>query len=137
MLKKIILLFTTILTTACSDSKTEDINSDCNLIDIVCTEEFRTITLEIVDSQDTPVILDNFKITREDTGEIIELDQNHSQNFYPIINDNYQNKIVHKEIILKFSGSINNIEVVSTSFVVSADCCHIDLDSGPTKIVLQ
>ncbi|MDG2281283.1 MAG: hypothetical protein P8L42_11710 [Flavicella sp.] len=137
MLKKIILLLTTILTTACSDSKTEDINSDCNLIDIVCTEEFRTITLEIVDSQDTPVILDNFKITREDTGEIIELDQNHSQNFYPIINDNYQNKIVHKEIILKFSGSINNIEVVSTSFVVSADCCHIDLDSGPTKIVLQ
>ncbi|MDG1803546.1 hypothetical protein [Flavicella sp.] len=136
MLKKIILLLTTILTTACSDSKTEDINSDCNPIDIVCTEEFRSITLEIIDINDNPVILDAFKIIREDTGEEIESSENFHQNFYTIINDNYQNEIAQKEINLKFTGFINNIEVLSTNYVVSADCCHIELISGKTKIVL-
>lgn len=136
MFKKIFLLFTILLVTACSDNKLNNDNSDCNLIDIVCTEEFRSITLEIVDINDNPVILDSFKTTREDTGEEIESGENFHQNFYPIINDNYQNEIAQKEINLKFTGFINNIEVLSTNYVVSADCCHIELISGKTKIVL-
>ena len=136
MFKKIFLLFTTLLATSCSDNKMDNDKSDCNLIDIVCTEEFRSITLEIVDINDNPVILDSFKTTREDTGEEIESNENLHQNFYPIINDNYQNEIAQKEINLKFTGFINNIEVLSTNYVVSADCCHIELISGKTKIVL-
>jgi len=136
MFKKIFLLFTILLVTTCSDNKLDNDKSDCNLIDIVCTEEFRSITLEIVDINDNPVILDAFKIIREDTGEEIESGENLHQNFYPIINDNYQNEIAQREINLKFTGFINNIEVLSTNYVVSADCCHIDLISGKTKIVL-
>ena len=137
MFKKIIFLLTIIISIACSESKMDNNKSDCDLIDIVCTEEFRTITLEIVDIHNTPVILDNFKITREDTGEEIELNKNSFQNFYPIINDSYQNEIAHKEMNLNFTGYINNTEVVSTVYVVSADCCHIYLVSGETKIILQ
>lgn len=131
MFKKIYFFLYLLLTLSCSSSENE-----CNLIDVVCTEEFRYITVEIVDSKNEPIVLDSYKIIRNDTDEDITHKEDMFQNSYPIINDSYQNEIANKKLSLTFTGVLNNQEVINEIYIVSADCCHIDLISGKTKIIL-
>ncbi|MFK7953108.1 MAG: hypothetical protein AB8B73_09695 [Ekhidna sp.] len=112
-------------------------NNDENCSNSVCTEEFRTITVSISDSEGNPVALDTFDVIIVSTSENItqRLDQNFDldSNDYPIMNDSFTSEIDKKEITVRFTGKLNE-QTVTEDYIVSADCCHTFLVSGKTSL---
>lgn len=109
----------------------------------ICTEEFRTININITNQEGEPVALDNFKvvnlktskeITRELSGSALEYAKKNG--IYPIFGDEYASEYKNKEVTLNFLGNINNEIVVDQNYKVSADCCHVFLISGSTEVVI-
>lgn len=137
MLKKLVILLGIQIIFSCSETKTIVEDNQCNKIDIVCTENFITISIEIVDSNDNPVTLDSFKVIQKNTGKDISNNANLYNNYYPIVDDSYQHQLENKEQTFIFMGFKDNKEVVKETYVIAADCCHIYLVSGKTKITLS
>lgn len=136
MTKKIILLLLIAMNLSCKSSKDTNIVDECDQIDIICTEQFVTISVQVFDENDNAILLDDFKVIRKDTGEDITNKNGHQQIQYPILNDSYQKELANKELTITFKGYLDNLEVINHDYVVSADCCHIHLVSGNTKINL-
>lgn len=136
MTKKIFLLWLLAINISCNSSKNTVQENNCDQTDIMCTEQFISVTVQIFDINNIAIELDNFKIIRKDTGEDISNKNALDQNYYSIIDDSYQSKLANKELTLTFKGYLDNVEVITEEYVVSADCCHIYLVSGKTKITL-
>lgn len=131
-MKKIFIIFTIgILIVSCNKK------IDCSKNDVACTEEFATIVIELVDSDGNPYILDSYKTIKKSEQEVIVINDDFSNNkYYPVLNDLHKNKTTFEGEIFIFEGVNNNVVVVSEEFVINADCCHINLVSGNTKIIL-
>jgi hypothetical protein len=137
MFKKLFFLLYTLIIIACSGNKTNNQENECNQIDIACTKQFVIISLAVIDTNNNPVSLDNFKVHIKDTGEDISNKENIFENYYPIIDDSYQNELANKKQTLIFTGFINKKKVISETYEVSADCCHIYLVAGKAKVILE
>ncbi len=121
-MKKILLLFLLgFLTFSCKDDN-----------DVYCTEEFRTITLEIKGPT-----LDSFHTIRLSNYDTLkyEFDFGWSGNFYPLIDDNYKDKFPNKTEKFLFQGFINNSLVVNEEYLIYSDKCHVNYDSG--NLIIQ
>ena len=97
---------------------------------ISCTEEFRTVTLEIVGGT-----LDNHYTIRLETGDTLQ----HNSSilpFYPVLDDNFQKELEGSQEEFRFIGEIADSIVVSELYLISADACHIELVTGATLITL-
>lgn len=136
------LFFLTSLLLSSSCSNTDDNTSSCN--GAVCTFDFRTITVEIKDSSDNPVALDVFKVTNVKTGDDLTLEIFENQweimrknGSYPIFSDRYSNEFRNKTLKINFKGFINDKEVISSDFIVGADCCHVSLIEGENSITIN
>jgi hypothetical protein len=133
MLHRLILFIGIILFTfSCG----KDENTECSGI---CTEEFRSIAVEITNAGENPVILDSISIT--DITNNRELDLNSEgdfeNGFYTIFNDNLVSQYRNEEINLLFRGFQNEQLLVEETYMVGADCCHVYHISGPLEIVLD
>ncbi|TDN79658.1 hypothetical protein DET49_13620 [Salegentibacter sp. 24] len=104
-----------------------------------CTEEFRSITVEITDTQENPVVLDSISITDITKERELEFNSEHQfeDGIYTIFNDNLVSSYKNQEIALLFRGYINDELIVEETYQVGADCCHVYHSSGPLKIVLD
>ena len=106
----------------------------------VCTEEYRTIVVEIKDSEGQPVVLDSFKVVELRTGRDLTIEPGDTymreRGFYPIFSDRYAREYKQQELQIKFIGNIGGVEVVSEVYKVGADCCHIYYVSGDLELVL-
>ena len=98
------------------------IMSACTQQEIMCTEEFRIVSLEIIGGE-----LDSFHTYREKTGEHLFLSESASvfENFYPVLSDNEHKLIVNSDEYFIFNGYINEELVVKERFLIVADECHI------------
>jgi hypothetical protein len=140
MFKKIIenfgLLLVLLLLFASCENKD---SNDC--INQACTEEFRTITVTIKDSENNPVVLDSFKVTNLENGNDLSRELNNAEfeamrenGVYPLFGDEYAQDFRNKEVEINFKGYIDNHELINSNYIVGADCCHIILISGDPEI---
>jgi len=100
--------------------------NDCT--DQACTEEFRTITVTIKDSENNPVVLDSFKVTNLENGDDLTRELNNfefeamrKKGVYPLFGDEY-------------TRDFDNREIINSDYKVGADCCHVILISGNPEI---
>jgi hypothetical protein len=119
-----------------------DDSDDCN--DVFCTQDFRTIVVSIQDSDSDPIALDSFEVVIIGTGIDITRNVNESEfeimkqhGTYPLFGDEYQQSYANREVELNFKGIINNQIIVNKDFTVGANCCHINLVSGNTSIIID
>ncbi len=113
--------------------------NDC--INQACTEEFRTITVTIKDSENNPVALDSFKVTNLENGDDLSRELNNAEfeamsenGVYPLFGDEYARDFRNKEVEINFKGYIDDQELINSDYKVGADCCHIILISGDPEI---
>lgn len=119
MKKALILSILTILfISSCSSSKDEE--------PVHCTEEYVSITVKLVDKDDTPFALSNYKVFIED--EDITSKVNYSSGivgFYPIAYDSMQPELEGKEAVFTFIGYVSGEEVIRKDITIGANKCHI------------
>ena len=118
---------------------TDDSRSNCD--NISCTEEFRTIIVSIKDENQNPVALDSFEVLLTENGNNIamsfstsEFEEVQQLGEYPLVND--ASFDLNQEVQIEFIGFIDEEQVVNEIYVVSTDCCHINLVSGTLEIIL-
>ncbi|WP_299246436.1 hypothetical protein [uncultured Aquimarina sp.] len=136
----LLLLLLTMAQISCNDNDNEnddDSNSDCE--NTVCTLEFRNIIVSVKDQNQNPVALDSFEVINIQNGTDMTISLSSSEivsstqlGQYPLVNDNSLG--VNQERQIRFKGFINNQEVISSTYTVSTDCCHISLDSGDLEL---
>ena len=128
-MKYFTVLFAVVLLFHSCDQMDDDPTND----DLVCTEEFRTITVTI-----TGGTLDDFYTIRQSTGDTIRYSNENLPfpNVYPILDDSFQSIIANSQETFDFIGIIDAEIVVDEEYVIEADSCHINLVSGNTEIGL-
>ncbi|MBJ6369683.1 hypothetical protein [Snuella sedimenti] len=141
MVKKLLLILVLIYVGSACNNNDE---TDPNCANIACTEEFRTLTLTIKDSNDMPVALDSFKVVAVISGDDLTRETNSSElalmqqnGTYPLFGDEHANTYQNKELEVQFRGFKDDQQIVSENYVVAADCCHVFLVSGTTEVVLE
>ncbi|MEM6631577.1 MAG: hypothetical protein AAF694_17990 [Bacteroidota bacterium] len=99
---------------------------------IICTDEFRTIGLEIEGGE-----LDEFYTIRKSTNDTIQVDFPVFETLYPVLDDSYQEELEGQVDEFEFVGFRESEELVRELFVIKADECHIEKVSGPDVITIQ
>ena len=119
----------------------DDNTNDCT--NIACTEQFVMITVSIVDQEQNPFILDDYKVTDLDnnidlTNELKEYYKLYMDDgVYPIFDDRFQQTYQNQEIDLQFIGYVDGQEILNEIYSVGADCCHVYLISGDYEIIVE
>lgn len=117
----------------------------CQQESIICTKEWRALSIKIIDSADSPVILDDYYTTNNNTGEIFRMKDidtyidslNKLSGEYMIMTDNQKHWAKNGYCKVTFKGFLNKKEVVSEEYSVTADACHIGDLIGRTTIVIN
>lgn len=112
---------------------------DCEFDLLMCTEEFRSISLEISDVNGNPVILDDFYTFLDSRKRFeYELDADQMANgIYPVFTDADLQEIEKAGTTLIFVGEIEDRNLVEHQMVIGHDCCHIQLVEGKKKIIIE
>jgi hypothetical protein len=132
------ILFCAILIRCDYNSYENDTKTDCSTA--LCTMEFRLITVVIRHKNDSTLYqLTDYKVTRvSDNLDITPRHDNLSgySGYYPVADDGDIQLFRNKNVEIEFKGFVNSSMVVQRRIIVSADCCHIFLAAGETKIYL-
>ena len=99
---------------------------------IACTEEFRTVGLEVIGAE-----LDPYFTIRKSTNDTLEVNFEVFQSFYPVLSDAFQEELEGKVEEFVFVGFVEAKEVVRESFMIKADECHIEKVSGPDSVTID
>lgn len=134
-------IFVAILSILSCNSDDDD-NSISGCEDIGCTEQFVTITVSVIDQNLEPFAFTSFLVINTESGEDVTptlsdsgLEFAQQTGTYPIQSDG---DIETGQIIeFQFIGFIDDIELISSNYVITADCCHIDLISGNITLILE
>ncbi len=110
---------------SCDDEEKEQ--NRC--VDVLCTEEFRTIAVKLKDHLGDPIALDSMKVFREQDGRDITMN--------PLVDDFMLKELQDKKVTIWFKGFVGGKVVASAKFVVSADCCHVILVEGDTNLTIK
>ncbi len=124
-------LFTTV---SCKKAKQ---GNSCE--DVICTMEFRTVSVKVNDQNNNFVKLDDYYTIRTGTGDTI---RNHTSSLiipdnYIVLTDGYRKKMENQTDVFRFVGVLNGNIVVDQPMTISADCCHITRESGPSEIKIN
>ena len=125
----------------CNNNDDDSNGNTQNCATAVCTEIFVTLNISISDADGKAVVLEEFTITNETSGtnitdRVISGGISNGNGTYPLYHDGFLSDIQNSSVELSFKGSIDGNEVVSASFTVSADCCHVSLSAGDNAIVI-
>ncbi len=104
--------------------------------DVMCTQMFATITIQVTDQNGQPVVLDEVYTLRGKNSQKINFEQSNTQGGYIVLDDSYQKKLEQHTDNFRFVGMKNGQKVVDEPFVIGADCCHISKVSGKETIKL-
>jgi hypothetical protein len=113
--------------------------NDCGT-ELICTEEFRSIQVEIVDTDGNAVLLDTYQTIQVIGQNLYDFSEDGffgDQGHYTVLTDAQLNSLQKEGEEFIFQGTINGLEVINESFTIGHDCCHISLLSGPEKITLS
>ena len=106
-------------------------NSDSSK-EMICSDEFRIVGIKVIGGK-----LDDFYTLRTTTADTIRFTANGQyplNNWYPILDDNFQPLLAGKREDFVFVGIKNAAEVVRQQFSIGADVCHIIKYSGPVEV---
>lgn len=128
-----LLFFMSLILFSCTDSNDG----------LVCTEEFRMLTVTVNYSNQEPVLLTDYYTQKISTGEKIYfkpeneyIDSIYTNNgTYILFTDDKLGKVSRSGNEFQFKGFIDTIMVVNKTFIIRNDGCHIDLISGNTNII--
>jgi hypothetical protein len=133
-------LLTFITMLSCDETEPK---GDCG--SVACTEVFMSVGVKVIDREGNPVALDRIQITRLPGNEDLTREYDDEtwriftqQGSYPIADDSDGGRLPrHTDIKLNFRGYIGSREVANADYVVTFDCCHINLVSGNTELVID
>ncbi len=136
-MKKIIYFFLLISFAGCDDNR-----SDCS--NVACTEEFKTIMVIVKDLDEIPVALDKFEVIDINSGEDItrnvgqaEFEMLKENGTYPLFGDEFVAKFLNSKTSVNFKGFDDGNEIVNSTYIVGADCCHVLLYEGDTNLIID
>lgn len=114
-------------------------SGDENCDVVACTEIFSYLTVKVVDSRSQPVTLDNYKVIltgdyRDITPDDVDNDIFGEKGSYIVFSDSYADEYQNKTTTIRFTGFIDSVQVVSSEFIVGADCCHVKMITENTTI---
>jgi hypothetical protein len=105
--------------------------------DVICTEMFAMVMVQISDINGTPARLDKVETIRKSTGEKINIEQQPMEGQYVVLDDSYVRKLQKQKDDFIFRGYKNNEMVVEETYTISADCCHINKESGAGELTIK
>lgn len=116
----------------CSKDKKQSSNCD----GVMCTAMFAMVNITVTDSVGNTVKLDDAYTLRLSNNSTIRTANNSTPDgSYTVLDDSYQKQLVNATDSFRFIGIKNGKQVVKETFVISADCCHINKQSGKTEVV--
>ncbi|SKB36149.1 hypothetical protein SAMN05660226_00895 [Parapedobacter luteus] len=146
-MKKIVvscLLLATAVLLSCSVREEAGAKADTSCEGVMCTEQFVTLSVTVVDSKSAPIALDRIKVTRLSDGRELTAGDNsewetaRQQGMYRLADDGDEDAVPRfEETKLRFEGFINGNLVATGDYVVTYDCCHISLVSGEQELVID
>lgn len=105
--------------------------------DLICTQEFRILTVRIEDANGQSVLLDSYEMTNIETGENLAfVEPATPEGQYIIADDSHVDIVERSGTAFQFQGVMNGEVVVDQAFSIGHDCCHISLVEGPEIIQL-
>lgn len=133
-----VLLFSTLL--SCSEDK--EIGADGCSPDVICTEIYKSIAIELKYPDGSPYSLDEYYTIKKSTGERIDLDRGDltlQQKYgkYPVLDDGHLDQTTRGGQDFVFTGKKNDKIVVEQTFTIGHDCCHVVLRKGETEVVID
>lgn len=106
-----------------------------------CTEEFRSITITIVDSLNNPIDSLDVNIVDEFGRRILPLSKQfpYQSGLYVVIDDSYVNYLSTQPLLVYFTADDSIGRTAYALFLVNTDeCnCHVQKIYGPERIVLK
>lgn len=110
--------------------------------DLLCTTEYKTITVRVINDKSEPKVLDKFIVIDTENGEdvtipneVYPLEIAKRDGKYPISSDG---RLIFNQVKnLEFRGYINNELIIQEQYLVKEDCCGIDLISGKTTVTID
>lgn len=105
--------------------------------EVMCTRIFKSVVVQVKNTEGTPVTLDDTYTVNVNTGETIRLEGTGEPGYYIVLNDSYQKKIVNTTAQFQFIGVKNGQRVVDEPYRIGADCCHIEKVSGQNEITVK
>ncbi len=138
-------LFISLIILACN--KSSRVNNDCESgckPNRVCTEEFRSLFVQVVNKSNNAVRLDSFAFVRLRDNQTIANSSKPDMTGmtgevgrYLLLSDSKMNETSKCGEDFEFRGYLGQEAVANSVFKISHDCCHINLISGDTKIVID
>ena len=105
---------------------------------MVCTKEFRTITVKFIDDYGDPLLVNNFSAVNKRTGRSMsQTNSIQGLGIYVVASDADQKELSEKgDIVLVSASNPKNNSKVSAEFVISGGLCicHVSKISGPEII---
>lgn len=109
-----------------------------NCADVICTMDFRAVSITVTDKDGNSVQLDEAYTIRQGSGAVINNSQPPNENgVYNVLTDNYREELQNQQDYFTFIGKLAGEEVVKESFLISADCCHINYLEGNTEVSIN
>ena len=104
----------------------------------MCTEDFRFVTISVVDKAGKPVALDRYETVRTSNQKVLERRDNTEMQAgtYVVASDGEKDSISTCGEGFVFRGYRGGKRVLEEMFVLRNDCCHVERKSGRTEIVL-
>lgn len=115
-----------------------DAATDCRAV--MCTMDFRTVSVRVVDAAGKPVKLDSYQTVLSGKGTAVltgDAAASMMDGMYPVVTDEWVAN--HKNTTAKmiFIGMMGNKPVVTETFEIKADCCHVSKLSGKETAVAR
>jgi hypothetical protein len=123
----------------------ENKQNDCQ--QAICTADFRSVAIKVVDKNHKIVRLDRHTTFRKRDNQLIYTEDYllspqdtffvYQFGIYPIFTDSHKNFTTFNGEEFIFEGVKNNQVIVRESFVIGKDCCHIARISGKDSVVVE
>ena len=135
-----LVLFSFVLS-QCNSKQEQDSSASCD--GIMCTQQFVSFSVSVKDGDGNSFALDDYKVIDQQSDEDLP-ESDMASGFYehapagpyPLYSDSFQNAHQNTERELLFKGYYEGEEVISRTYKVAADCCHVQLLKGDLEISL-
>ena len=112
---------------------------------VVCTTEYRMLTVSVKDTTSQPVHLSSYYVKKTSTGEIMDFAKedhytdsiNSIQGIYFLFTDGKMGMTSKNGTEFEFHGKLDTSEIVNEHFIIGNDECHVKIMSGNTAIIIS
>jgi len=112
---------------------------------IICTQEYKMLTVTIKNSNGDPVYLWWYSVSKKSTGEGLDFSHedpyqdsiNRTQGIYTIFTDGLMDMTTREGMEFDFLMMNGSMPVVIGTYLIGKDDCHCLLLAGNTEIVLN